>query len=79
VNQDLERIGRKLAPHVLAALARHLESITEACESEVRFHHAPGGVARRCKTSIITPGLDVAAPLRAESEPDTPFPKSGLP
>ncbi len=79
MTEDLERIGRKLAPHVITALAKHLESITEACESEVRFHHAPGGVARRLKTSIITPGLDVAAPVRAESLSDTPSRKSGLP
>ena len=73
MNEDLERIGRKLAPQVLRGLADHLERITAACRSQVLLHHGPGGNVRAAKMSILVGLLDTDPPKGAGSvEPTEP-------
>lgn len=67
MTDDLERIGRHLEPHVIAALADHLDRVSAACQSVIHLHHAPGGVANRIQTSVIVIGLDVSRPKSVPS------------
>lgn len=42
--EDLERIGRRLTPEVLRALADHLDEITTRARSDLQIHHGDGGI-----------------------------------
>jgi len=67
VTEDLERIGRRLAPEVLRALADHLDHVTYLAKSEIVLHHGPGGYVRMCRVALTTQVLDVRATKGVES------------
>ena len=59
MTDDLERIGRKLAPAVARALADYLDRIDAPCRSELALHHGPRGVVVAANGKRITTVLDV--------------------
>jgi len=62
LTEDLERIGRRLAPEVLRALADHLDHVGQPGQSEAVFHHGLGGRVVGMRTSVTTTVLDVRPP-----------------
>ena len=64
---DLERIGRRLAPEVVRALADYLELVDAPCRSEVLLHHGPGGIVGAAEGRRVTKILDVRAPKSVPS------------
>ena len=67
MTNDLERIGRRLAPEVLRALADHLENVKGLAKSEISLNHGPGGYVRMCRVSLTTQVLDVRSGKGVES------------
>jgi len=67
MTEDLERIGRKLAPDVLRKLADYLESVTAPAQSEMLWHHGPRGIVTRAEGKLFTQFLDARQGKGVES------------